>query len=63
MKHRLLVSDVATNITVVLDTVNGFEFFKHNAQETGSVSTIRHKRGEVTLQAYVPLHHVGKPPC
>jgi hypothetical protein len=63
MKHRLLISDVETNMTIVLDTVNGFEFFENNAQETGSVSTIWHKGGEVTLQAYVPLHHVGKPPC
>jgi hypothetical protein len=64
MKHRLFISDAATNMTIVLYTVNGFEFFfKHNAQETGSVSTIWHKGGEVTLQAYVPLHHVGKLPC
>jgi hypothetical protein len=40
IKHRLLISDGATNMTIVLDTVNGFEFFEHNAQETGSVSTI-----------------------
>lgn len=57
-KHRLFVSDVATNMTIALDTVDSFEFFEHNARETGSVSTIRHKGGEVSLQAYVP-----QPPC